>query len=260
MRLQVESGGAGSDIVLIHGWGMNGGVWATLVPVLAREYRLHVVDLPGHGRSAYDPGQSALVDWARAVRRAVPAGATWVGWSLGAQVAIRAALDAPDTVARLVLVAGTPRFVQGPDWPHAMAREIFEQFAANLASDHAGALERFLALQVRGAEHARETLRWLRQEVHERPRPQDAALDDGLRLLLETDLRSQLRQLSQPTLWLLGERDTLVPVEMGHELATLQPAAEVLVIGGAAHAPFLSHPARSRGLLARFLAETLPDA
>ena len=256
MRLQVETHGAGPDLVLIHGWGMNGGVWAPLAATLGRKYRLHVVDLPGHGRSAYNPGQAALPDWARAVRMAVPAGATWVGWSLGAQVAVRTALDAPETVARLVLVAGTPRFVQGGDWPHAMARGTFEQFAANLAADHSGALERFLALQVRGAEHARETLRWLRQEVHQRPRPLDAALDDGLRLLLETDLRSELRQLTQPTLWLLGERDTLVPADMGHELAMLQPAAEILVIGGAAHAPFLSHAARSQALLTRFLEES----
>lgn len=259
MKLNVDSHGTGPDLVLIHGWGMNAGVWAPLTARFARDRRLHVVDLPGHGASAYEPGQAALADWARAVRLAVPSGAAWVGWSLGAQVAIRAALDAPQTVARLVLVAGTPRFVQGPDWPRAMARETFEQFAANLAADHVGALERFLALQVRGADHARETLRWLKQEVRERPRPQDAALDDGLRLLLETDLRSELRQLRQPTLWLLGERDSLVPADVGHDLATLQPAADVLVIGGAAHAPFLSHPARSQALLSRFLAESGPD-
>jgi pimeloyl-[acyl-carrier protein] methyl ester esterase len=256
MRLRIESAGAGPDVVLIHGWGMNAGVWAPLAKNLARDRRVHVVDLPGHGASDYDPGQRGLADWARALRLAVPSGATWVGWSLGAQIAIRAAIDAPEQVGRLVLVAGTPRFVQGDDWPHAMARATFEQFAASLAADHAGALERFLALQVRGADHARETLRSLRQEVHQRPRPRDSALDDGLQLLLETDLRLELRRLPQPTLWLLGERDTLVPAAMGDELAVLQPDADVLVIGGAAHAPFLSHPARSRALLARFLEES----
>ena len=256
MRLQVQTWGAGPDLVLVHGWGMNAGVWLPLTDALAGAYRLNLVELPGHGASDYDPGQATLVDWARAVRLAVPSGATWIGWSLGAQVVIRAALDAPAAVARLVLVAGTPRFVQGSDWPHAMARKTFGQFAASLARDHAGTLERFLALQVRGAEHARETLRWLKREVRERPRPRDAALDNGLRLLLDTDLRPELSRLTQPTLWLLGERDTLVPADMSHELRALQPDADILVIGGAAHAPLLSHPERSTALLTGFLEET----
>jgi len=43
------------------------------------------------------------------------------------------------------------------------------------------------------------------------------------------------------TLWLLGDRDTLVPAEVGEDLEALMPEAEVLIMLRSAHAPFLSH-------------------
>jgi len=47
--LHVESTGEGPPLVLLHGWAMHGGLFAPLVPALARRYRVSVVDLPGHG-------------------------------------------------------------------------------------------------------------------------------------------------------------------------------------------------------------------
>jgi pimeloyl-[acyl-carrier protein] methyl ester esterase len=47
MSLHVETVGSGDDVVLIHGWGMHGGVWSDVRDALAAHYRVHVVDLPG---------------------------------------------------------------------------------------------------------------------------------------------------------------------------------------------------------------------
>src|SRR5690606_2848134 len=52
MSAFVETHGAGPDLVLVHGWGLHGGLFGPLVPLLAERRRVHVVDLPGHGRSA----------------------------------------------------------------------------------------------------------------------------------------------------------------------------------------------------------------
>ena len=116
MSVYVEVSGAGDDLVLVHGWGLHGGLFGALVPALATTHRVHVVDLPGHGRSA--PTEPGLRAWARAVERAVPARAAWLGWSLGALVALRAALD-----ARVEQVgASTDRlFEHGDPDPRALA-------------------------------------------------------------------------------------------------------------------------------------------
>ena len=258
MRLHAQTLGAGPGLVLLHGWGMNAGVWEPVIEDLAARHRVTALELPGHGASAFDPARGTLREWAAACLDAAPDRAVWLGWSLGAQVALRAALDAPDRVRGLVAVAGTPRFVQEADWPHAMPDATFRQFAASLASDHAGTLDRFLGLQVRGGAQARETLRELRAAIRARPAPQVGALRAGLELLLGVDLRAELPALRPPSLWLFGERDTLVPAEVTYAIEALLPSAEILILHGAAHAPFLSSPRVFVDLLGRFVESMRP--
>jgi pimeloyl-[acyl-carrier protein] methyl ester esterase len=52
MSLHVETLGSGAPLVLLHGWGMHGGVWTDVAQQLAEEFCVHVVDLPGHGFSS----------------------------------------------------------------------------------------------------------------------------------------------------------------------------------------------------------------
>ncbi|MGL5361217.1 MAG: alpha/beta fold hydrolase, partial [Shewanella sp.] len=48
--LYIETHGQGPDLVLLHGWGVNGGLFSGVLDALS-EYRVHVVDLPGFGLS-----------------------------------------------------------------------------------------------------------------------------------------------------------------------------------------------------------------
>ena len=56
MSVSVERFGQGPDLVLLHGWGMNGAVWHGIAQELAAHYRLHLVDLPGFGNSPLQAG------------------------------------------------------------------------------------------------------------------------------------------------------------------------------------------------------------
>ena len=254
MKLHRVSCGQGPELVLLHGWGMNLAVWSELARRLTQRYRVTLIELPGHGDSDYDPACATLDDWADACLAVAPPRAAWIGWSLGGQLALAAALRQPQRVTQLLLVCASPRFRQGPGWPNAMAEQTLRQFASALALNHQQTLARFLSLQVQGDEQARETLRLLRQEVAERPEPEPQALEDGLKLLLEVDLRERLGALAVPSLWLFGERDTLAPAAVIGELEQLAiPQARFAQLAGCAHAPFLSHPDSSLRLLERFL-------
>ena len=75
--LHVEVVGHGPPLVLLHGWAMHGGVFAPLVARLRSRFTLHVVDLPGHGRSrdcalplALAPCVDAIADRVRSHRGA----------------------------------------------------------------------------------------------------------------------------------------------------------------------------------------------
>jgi len=43
--------GSGPDVLLLHGWGMHSGVWENVVEGLRDDYRITMLDLPGHGYS-----------------------------------------------------------------------------------------------------------------------------------------------------------------------------------------------------------------
>jgi pimeloyl-[acyl-carrier protein] methyl ester esterase len=240
MSLYVEMTGDGPDLVLLHGWGLHGGLFAPLVERLSTRFSVHAVDLPGHGRSRVAVGAS-LDEWTNAVLDSVPDRATWIGWSLGALLAIRAARNV-ERVSRLVLIAATPRFVTAPDWPHAQAPEALQRFASGLTEDLRGTVHAFLAYQSLGDEHARARIRELRDQVFSHGEPDPLALASGLEILRYTDLRDELARLAIPVLVIAGTRDRLTPAAASAAIADAVPGARYETVPGAAHAPFLSHP------------------
>ena len=242
-KLHVESTGDGPPLVLLHGWAMHSGLWGALVPRLAKRFRVHAVDLPGHGHSA--TVTSFTLDGAVAAvgaALAAEAGAlTVMGWSLGGQVAMRWALAEPARVGRLVLVSTSPRFVSGGDWPHAMSPETLSRFGDELGVAWKLAVRRFLALQMHGSEHGRAVLAELRHQIYARGEPSPAALSGALDALMTTDLRDAIAAAEQPAIVVSGSRDTLTLPGAGAWLAERLPNARFALIPGAAHAPFLSH-------------------
>ena len=249
--LHVQQLGDGPDVVLLHGWALHGGMWGPWLDTLAAQARLHVVDLPGHGRSGWQPEIADLAGLASAVQPVVPAGAVVLGWSLGGMVALELARRQPSLVRALVLVATTPRFVAGDDWEPGMQGAVLEGFARGLAQDYRGTVRNFLTLQTLGDEHAAQSLRHLRQWLGAHGEPDARALATGLDILRSADLRDALARIALPSLVIAGEHDRLTPPAAGRELASRLPAARFELVARAGHAPFLSHPAE-------VLAEVLP--
>jgi pimeloyl-[acyl-carrier protein] methyl ester esterase len=251
--------GTGPDIVLLHGWGLNSGVWDDILPALGAEHRVTMMDLPGHGRSstvsrqAHSPGGGSagggdrvdsgaiLQAMAGQLAAAAPRRAAWMGWSLGGMAALQVASQSPGRVEKLILISCNARFSRCADWPHAMDPKLIVQFAEELKSDYEGTLHRFLALQLRGSERERETQRSLRRSLMSGGKLDTIALCNGLAVLRDADLRAEFSRIACPCLLVLGERDTLVPVEAGEAMKNILAHARVTVIAGAGHAPFLSH-------------------
>ncbi|MEJ1097724.1 MULTISPECIES: pimeloyl-ACP methyl ester esterase BioH [unclassified Pseudoxanthomonas] len=235
--MHIEVLGSGAPLVLIHGWALHGGVFAPLVERLSDTFQLHLVDLPGHGHSRESTTPLTLGDCAQEILAQTPP-AVWLGWSLGGLVALHAAARSP-RVRGLVMIAATPRFVRGADWPHAVEPSVFLQFGNELQQDYRGTLERFLALDTIGSEHARAELRTLKETLYARGEPSSTALQQGLKLLEDSDLRADLPALSVPNLWISGRRDRLVPPNGMRDAAARAPNSRYVDIAGGGHAPFL---------------------
>jgi len=252
--MYIETRGHGPALAMIHGWAMHGGLFAPLAERLAQRYTLHLVDLPGHGHSRDDATPLQPQALAAELVARVP-DAVWLGWSLGGQFALRAALDFPQQVRGLVMIASSPRFVAGDGWPHGVTPQLFRDFGDALSRDFRGTLEGFLALEALGSAHAQDELRSLKVQAFERGEPAERALQEGLLLLDGLDLRAELANLQVPSLWISGRRDRLVPAGAMPAAAALAPDARSVVIANAGHAPFLGATDQVAAEIDAFMAE-----
>ena len=260
--LHVERTGQGPALLLLHGWAMHGGVFAPLVRALEAAFNVITVDLPGHGGSrdsdlplALGPVADALAELIddQPSKRALVA-----GWSLGGLAATALAARHPDRVRGLAMLAASPRFVQGPDWPAGMDPRVFELFGEELGRDYRGTLDRFLMLEAQGSAHLREELRYLRDAVYARGEPAPRALQEGLGLLHDSDLRAALPGLAMPSLWIAGRRDRLVSPQAMQAAAALAPRSHFQQYDHAGHAPFLTEPGAVAEALTAFAADCAP--
>ena len=181
----------------------------------------------------------ALLDGLR-VRRAHV-----VGTSMGGMVALQLALDAPDRVARLVLlstpVGPVPLPVPPPEtWSDDHAdwiRGLFPQLAApGYFEAHPDDLE---ALATLGRPNGLTYAGLVRQ----------------LAVIGGFDARDRLGEVRAPTLLVVGDRDPLIPLAAAEATAAALPAAELSVLPGAGHLAFLERPDEVNRAILDFLTD-----
>lgn len=253
MSIYIESRGQGRDLVLLHGWGMNGAVFETFATELTSFCRVHVVDLPGYGHS--QPVAEAHLELDVLVAQlsaALPQNAILMGWSLGGMLAWQMALSAPQRWAGVITMASSPRFVATEGWP-GVAPSVLQGFARSLQQDSSRTVERFLAIQAMGSPSAREDALRMKDRLACRPAPTPAALTAGLALLNSLDLRTQLSSLSIPMLSLFGRLDALVPVAVMEQSCWQRPHLQTICLTASAHAPFLTEPEAVYHLVQQFM-------
>ena len=237
--MRIATRGEGPPLVLIHGWAMHSGLFGALLDRLAARRTLHLVDLPGHGRSRDDASPLELESCVATIAAQTPP-APWLGWSLGGLFALHAASTRPTQAHALIMLCSTPRFVRVEDWTHGMDIAVFRKFESDLQTDAHATIERFLALETLGCERAVAELRALRTAAFVHGEPLPGALADGLSLLETCDLRAALPTLRVPSLWISARRDRLVDHRSVAAAAAATPHARTLRFDSG-HAPFLTH-------------------
>ena len=252
ISLNIQESGKGPNLVLIHGWGMNNLVWQSWLADLEKSYRVICVELPGHGDSEYGEYWK-INELLEAMAEQLPSNCSVLGWSLGGMVALAYASEYPQRINGLVMLASTPKFVQSADWLYAQPKDMFDAFADSLVKKPLVTIKRFLKLQTDGGEPSKEINNFLKNVIKKSDETSKIGLVSGLDILCHNDFRELLKNLTCPIMMLLGEKDRVVPVEVGNESININPRVEVCVIGGATHVPFLSHPFEVSQALKQFM-------
>ena len=219
--------GEGPNLVLLHGWAFNSDIFLELVNKYKKKYRITVIDLPGHGRSPDIDG--GIEDWCNEIIKLIPEKSILLGWSLGGLLSIFIANKIK--LNELILVAASPCLVNTEQWSFGIRKEVFDQFAINLKIDSTKTLKRFVSLQSKNKSQIQE----LHKSIQKYPASQ-SALNNGLEIIINSDLRTIYKNISTPKTCILGDLDTLVPEKIQHWY--VEAGAEIHVLNSG-HLPFL---------------------
>jgi pyruvate dehydrogenase E2 component (dihydrolipoamide acetyltransferase) len=241
---------AGDPVVLLHGFGGDLNNWLFNTDKLAERRRVYALDLPGHGESAKDVGAGDLAELAGVLGGfldAVGAGrAHLAGHSMGGAVALAFALEHPDRVASLALVA-----------PTGLGEEINADYidgfvAAERRRELKGVLELLFADQgLVNRTLVDDVLRYKRLDgVQEALTTVAAAMYPSGRQTAV--LTGQLDRLTVPVLVVWGEQDRVLPPAHAEALAG---HARVELLAGAGHSPHMEAANEVNRLVVAFLDE-----
>jgi pimeloyl-ACP methyl ester carboxylesterase len=272
-----ESAGAGEPaVVLCDGVGCAGYIWRQLAPELARRHRVIHWNYRGHGKSGqpHDPERvtvaDAVADLLAVLDAAGEQRVILAGHSLGVQVVLEAHRRAPDRVAALVLVCGSPgrplgSFHDSPalelvfPWvkelvlavPH-LVRGVFQTLLPTGLATEIG-----MAVEVNRKLLSPEDMhRYLTDVATVDPAVFVRTLADAGR----HDATDHLASVDVPTLVVAGERDGFTPLRRSMAMQAMIPSSELLVLPGGSHMGPLEHSELVALRTQKFIVERLSPA
>lgn len=234
--------GVGSPVVLIHGLGDDHRAWRRVAGELMLDHRVILYNLRGHGETELGDADGTLgqlgADLLALCETLDLERPTLAGFSLGGTIAMRAALDAPDRVASLALVATSSRVGRA-------ARQWYADRAA-MVDDDAGDL--------------RETLDTDTADVYRaRPQETDAGIEirrfatadprgyanacRAMAALGEHPLDDELERISAATVVLAGEADQHCPPRAAEIIAARIAGSRLTVFPDTGHPLAVERPA-----------------
>jgi pimeloyl-ACP methyl ester carboxylesterase len=267
-RVRVLRTGEGPAIVLLHGVSLSAAVWAPLLTALSG-YRIHLVDLPGHGLSGpatYQPGAvreptvGLLDDLLDALGlQNVPI----VGHSLGGLFALWYAHQRPQRIASVIAVGAPatalpgvavrmplslmtipivgPLILQTPTPPPFYRHMLGRGLSPAAVSIAPAALLDALRLSSRRPQNAKTVASLMHALNHFRhPRPTSVISD------------AELRQITVPTTFIWGQDDPFLTPGKARDSITKIPNAILHEVPGG-HGPWFENPGVCAALISQHL-------
>ncbi|MDR2912036.1 MAG: alpha/beta hydrolase [Alistipes sp.] len=232
-----------TEIVLLHGWGCDGSIWAGVKAHLTEAgHRVEALDFPGFGTSQEPPEAWGMEDYAAWFERWLTergiVNPVLVGHSFGGRVAIIHA--SRNAVGKVVLV----------DAAGVKPRRGMTYYIKVWSFK---AMKRLTPI-VLGRARAQEMINRRRAAAGSADyRAASPVMRGTLSRVVNEDLRRHMPLIAAPTLLVWGSADTATPVSDARKMERLIPDAGLVVFEGAGHFSFLERPAQFAAVLDSFL-------
>ena len=244
-NLDIQRLGKGPAVVLLHSLLSDRGAFDRVKDELAKSFRLHLVDLPGYGRSGSN-GEASIEDYADRVAAALPPEASILGNGFGGFIALAVAIRHGGKISSLVLAPALSGFPPPAREPfRIMAGKVRENGMTAVLD---AAIQRmfppaFIAAHADVVAERKAALAKADPECFAR-----ACL--ALSML---DLKNDVSRIKNKTLVMVGELDLATPAALARELAAGIPGAQFRELPGCGHSPQLEQPESFVSVVTSFL-------
>jgi 2-hydroxy-6-oxonona-2,4-dienedioate hydrolase len=231
-RIRYVESGQGSPVVTLHG--MGGLILSKVHGELAKRYRVIAFEMPGFGQSSANARSQSVQDLAQTMGQAATQLGldtyALIGTSFGGRVALWQALQSPQQVDPLVLIAPTAVLPEGYTMPSVAPDQI-----GNLMLAHP-------------------------ENAPTQPPVDPANVAKELTLLQrlkgisrDTELEEKLGEVQPQTLVVFGTADRVVPPAMGRTYRERMPNCYYVLVYDAGHAVAVERPEALANTITDFL-------
>lgn len=226
-RVHYFVGGQGQPLLLIHGLGSRAEDWTPEIPDYVNSgFRVYAIDLLGCGRTDHPDIAYTIEEQAEMVQGFLGAAhiekADVIGWSMGGWVALKLALEHPESVGRLVLMDSA-----GLHFETSLTPDVFEPRTIpqlnrleGLLVTHPLRLPEFFDRALLRA--MQKSFRVVHRTVVSMQTGKDA-------------LDGELERIRGPVLIVWGEQDTLIPPSVGERMHRAMPQSVIELFNGCGH-------------------------
>ena len=251
VKLNHRIDGEGPPVLLLHAVGVDLTFLDAVTAVLVRDFTVLRADLRGHGQSPYAPAAS-LQDFADDVHALLTdlnfAPCAVAGFAFGGMVTQALALKYPQDVRALVISSCPSE--QTPESAKAVAARGTDAKRDGIASLLDVTMQRWLNddFRLRGGDTATRA-RLLSADVR--------GWADAWNATATIDTAPRLREITAPTLCLVGEFDKSTPPPIVKAIADRIPGSRFQVMPGGPHMLFIEQPEATARTVGAFLKDVL---
>jgi 3-oxoadipate enol-lactonase len=250
---EVREIGRGPAVILVHGYPLDGAMWSGVARALSTQFRVLKPDLPGRGNTEA-PAPEGIEGYAEFLETIVgslegPVGLA--GFSFGGYISLAFLKRRPERLRALALV--DTRAAADDDAGRAKRDETI---AAVRANGVAPLLEAMPAKLLSPESLARPDLLERVQRIISRQKAETVEADLAA-MRDRPDSTGFLREISIPTLVVVGERDVLTPPADSEAMAAAIPGARLVTVPGAGHLAPMERPKAVAESLAEFFGAAL---
>jgi pimeloyl-ACP methyl ester carboxylesterase len=247
-----RSAGEGAAVVLLHGFAEDGTIWQNQEPALSQSYRLLIPDLPGSGRSSFNPQLKSIDDLAEPLIQMLDAeqieNCVLIGHSMGGYIAMAFAEKYPDKINGLGLFHST---ALGDNEEKKSARKKGIEFITQNGAD-AFVKQSFPNLF---AENFRQEHPEIVSELIKRYNNFNSrSLVSYYNAMMDRPDRTHvLKEIKKPVLFVIGEKDSIIPIDNSLQESRLADLCYIHILEKAAHMGMWECGLESINLLKEFL-------